>query len=239
MKKFRNSIKASFGRGSTRPNAGEPQSPGTASNIAAQPPATPGGSPSTTQAIESSGTTATASSLRESKLDLSQLPTIPEANIQPATAGVPEEPGANTHERSNTPLESAVKQTKASRSLSQLNEAIDDFRRNYEEFARKNRRYVLIDTIQLDGAFQSTNKSQDIKHAAKTFEHNVSAIMETVETKNAVINTKWTKQVGNFLAKLYPVAILSCGLTAAVAEVPSRLESIMLGIKFHAFERCS
>jgi hypothetical protein len=111
-----------------------------------------------------------------------------------------------------------TERTRASRSLLELDEAIGEFKRNYDQFANKNSRYILIEE-DLEIAFRTANKSDDIKHTAKIFEDNILTTIQIIERKRSITEGKWTHQVGGFLTKLFPVASLACGLTAAIAEV--------------------
>src|SRR5277367_4974255 len=102
------------------------------------------------------------------------------------------------------------------RESTELDKAIDQFEMNYKQFSKK---YVLIDK-DLVGAFQTATKGDDIKHTAKIFGENVLTTLKSVERKKGIARGNWINQVGQFLTKLYPLASLVCGLTAAVAEVP-------------------
>jgi hypothetical protein len=131
-----------------------------------------------------------------------------------------------------------TERTRASRSLSELDEAISEFKRNYDQFANKNSRYILIEE-DLEVAFQTANKGDDIKHTAKIFRDNVLTTIQIVERKRSITEGKWTNQVGRFLTKLFPVAAIACGLTAAIAEVYLVLLALTAGGIIHAFERSS
>ena len=131
-----------------------------------------------------------------------------------------------------------TERTRTSRSLSELDEAIDEFKRNYDHFAKKNSWYILIEE-DLEIAFQSVNKRDDIKHSAEIFGNNVSTTIRIVERKRSIAEGKWINQVGRFMTKLFPVATLACGLTAAIAEVYPTLSALTSGSIIHAFERSS
>lgn len=104
--------------------------------------------------------------------------------------------------------------TETTRASSELDQAADEFQKNYKQFSR---RYILIDK-ELESTFQNAKKGDDIKHTAKIFGDNVLTTIKTIEKKKGIIQGKWTNQVGVFLTKLYPLASLACDLTAAVAE---------------------
>jgi hypothetical protein len=97
----------------------------------------------------------------------------------------------------------------------ELNKAICDFETNYKRFSKK---YVLVDK-DLETAFQNADNHGDFRQNAKIFQANISTAINTVEKHIGIAKGKWTYQVGHFLTKLYPLARLACGLTAAAAEV--------------------
>ena len=102
----------------------------------------------------------------------------------------------------------------------ELNEAIDEFRKNYVQFSKANREYILIDD-ELENVLRDI-AAVDVKDIAKTFERNVTRTMRITERKKLLTENHWPTQVGHFLTKLYPVAKLSCSLMGAVAEVSPR-----------------
>jgi hypothetical protein len=105
--------------------------------------------------------------------------------------------------------------------LLELEEALNEFKKNYVQFAQKNRQYVLMED-ELTNIFSSDATSGDIKDTAKIFEDNIWKTVRITERRKSLTETKWTARIGQFLTKLYPVARLSCGLTAAIAEVLSQ-----------------
>ena len=102
----------------------------------------------------------------------------------------------------------------------ELNEAIDEFRKNYVQFSKANREYILIDD-ELENVLPDI-AAVYVKDIAKTFERNVTRTMRITERKKLLTENHWPTQVGHFLTKLYPVAKLSCSLMGAVAEVSPR-----------------
>lgn len=111
------------------------------------------------------------------------------------------------------------------RSIQELTEAIDEFKKNYEAFSAKNRQFFLIDT-ELQAAFQSAQEQTDIRHAAKTFSDSIWEVLHAVEKKRKMNSGKWTTKLGNALSKLYPIARLSLGLVQAIGDVYPRLNAL-------------
>lgn len=107
-----------------------------------------------------------------------------------------------------------------SRSGSELQKAIHEFKHNYRLFAQKNKQYIILDEA-LDKAFQISFETADIRDTAEVFRKHVWKTLETMETRKEKLVNKWTTKVGQFVTKLYPVARLASGLTAATAEVCS------------------
>lgn len=118
--------------------------------------------------------------------------------------------------------------SRSSRALSELEDAIRTFKLNYSQYAKKNQKYILIDD-QLEIAFPERMTPSDVQGTAEIFSDNIRKTLHVSERRKSLTETKWTSEVGQFFTKLYPVARLSCGLTAAVAEV-SPVESRFLTI---------
>jgi septation ring formation regulator EzrA len=108
--------------------------------------------------------------------------------------------------------------TRKSRSLTELADAIDKFKENYQLFANKNSQFLLIDE-DLQEAFQKAQRQDNIQRAAVTFSEGIWAALRTVEKKKKSAEGKWTTKLGNVLTKLYPVARLSLGLAANIGDV--------------------
>jgi hypothetical protein len=102
--------------------------------------------------------------------------------------------------------------------LTELTEALSNFKLHYGQFVAENNQYILIED-DLQSAFQIASANDDIKKSAKLFNEGVAVTLRAVGNKKKVSVSKWTSKVGNFLEKLYPVARLSFDLTARVAEV--------------------
>jgi hypothetical protein len=107
---------------------------------------------------------------------------------------------------------------KTSRYVSELNEAIREFKKNYVRFSKANSEYILIDD-ELENVMPDIATVGDLKQIAQTFHQNVTKTIRIKERKKSVTESHWLNQVGHFLTKLYPVAKLSCSLMGAVVEV--------------------
>ena len=101
------------------------------------------------------------------------------------------------------------------RYILELNEAINEFRKNYVQFSKANSEYILIDD-ELENAIPDIATVGDVKHIAKLFEQNVTKTIRIRQRRKKITESHWPTQVGHFLTKLYPVAKLSIG---AVPEV--------------------
>jgi hypothetical protein len=123
--------------------------------------------------------------------------------------------------------ETVSEQTRISKSQSELAEAISDFKKNYENFAMNNPRFILIDD-DLQNAFTTADAGDDVRHSAQLFGSGIKSVLRTIETKNKINESKWTTRVGNFMTKLYPVARLSLSLVEAVGNVLSNLQKILI-----------
>jgi uncharacterized protein YchJ len=111
-----------------------------------------------------------------------------------------------------------IGQSKKPTALSELDDAIKTFKWNYSQFAKKNQKYLLIDD-ELETAFPKQMTPSDVQSTADIFSATVWKTLQVSERKKSISDTKWTSEVAQFFTKLYPVARLSCGLTAAIAEV--------------------
>jgi hypothetical protein len=114
-------------------------------------------------------------------------------------------------------------ESRTHRSIRELTEAIDEFKKNYEAFSAKNRQFILIDT---EAAFQAAQEQPDIRHAAKTFSDSIWEVLHAVEKKRKMKSGRWTTKLGNALSKLYPIARLSLGLVQAIGDVYPRLNAL-------------
>jgi hypothetical protein len=109
-------------------------------------------------------------------------------------------------------------ETKLSRSESELDKASETFKKNYELFAAKNAKFLVVGD-EFQAAFTNAKATTDIKRSAQIFGDGVWSTIQAIENKQAAANIKWTSKVGNFLAKLYPVAILTMNLAVAGSDV--------------------
>lgn len=108
--------------------------------------------------------------------------------------------------------------TTVTNSVSKMMEALSKFKTHYEQFAVKNGRFILLGN-DLHSVFNEAEVHSDTKVAAQTLEYSISKVLQTIEKRNDFGKTKWTRRLGNFLRKVYPVARLSLSLIERVAEV--------------------
>ena len=135
----------------------------------------------------------------------------PAATLLTSAVQAPKSPLKTGNERIIVP-------SRISRSLTELDVAMTEFRENYELFATKNSHVLLIDN-QLNTTFHNAEASDDIRRSAQIFGDGIWAILQTMETKENSGKSGWLTKLGNFLTRLYPVAMLSLNLAAAIAEV--------------------
>jgi hypothetical protein len=102
--------------------------------------------------------------------------------------------------------------------LGELNNAAEEFRLHYQQFAKKNSDFVRTEE-ELNGAFEKAGKVQNINHSAVLFQVEVSAVLKLLERKRQLSASKWTGRLDNFLTKLYPLARLALGQMGAIAQV--------------------
>jgi len=109
-------------------------------------------------------------------------------------------------------------QQRTSRCLLELNDAINEFRKNYVRFSKANSDYLLIDD-ELDNVLPDIATVADVREVAKIFEQNVTKTIRIRGRKKLLAESHWPTQVSIFLRKLYPIAKLSCSVMDAVADV--------------------
>lgn len=117
--------------------------------------------------------------------------------------------------------ENMVMPSRISRSLTELDVAMTEFRQNYELFAKKHPDVFLLNE-EFSPAFRSAEASDDIKRSAQVFGNGIWAVLQTMEAKKNIGKSEWLTKLGTFLTKVYPVAVLSLNLTASVADVSSQ-----------------
>jgi hypothetical protein len=98
-----------------------------------------------------------------------------------------------------------------------LQEAMDEFKRNYQHFVSKNNQYITIEE-ELEGVFETHASTSDIAEILKT---RARATVDAIDAKKHERSSKWVNKVGEFFITLSPVARLACSLTAAVGQVCS------------------
>ena len=109
-------------------------------------------------------------------------------------------------------------ETRLSRSVVELYSAVETFKKNYEQFASENAKFLLIGD-EFQTSFAKATATNDIRRSAEIFGDGVWSTLRSIESKHTAANTKWTSKIGNFLAKLYPVASLTLNLAVAASGV--------------------
>ena len=116
------------------------------------------------------------------------------------------------------PTTPVTTETRLSRSVEELYSAVETFKKNYEQFAAQNTKFLLIGD-EFQTSFANATATNDIRRSAEIFGDGVWSTLRAIESKHTAANTKWTSKVGNFLAKLYPVASLTLNLAVAASGV--------------------
>jgi len=198
-KKTQAAVKSLFGRSKKSPKGDEP----TSSHSSIQ-----GGSPMAEATEDSPATTAAASLV-------SPRCSTPSEVANNGTRNGIMEPG-------NSASLTLFTQQRTSRCLSELNDAINEFRKHYVQFSKANSEYMLIDD-ELENVLPDIATVTDVREVAKIFEQNVTKTIRIKGRKKLLTESHWPTQVSLFLSKLYPIAKLSCSLMDAVAEVSQSL----------------
>jgi hypothetical protein len=138
------------------------------------------------------------------------------------------------------PTTPVTTETRLSRSVVELYSAVETFKKNYEQFAAENAKFLLIGD-EFQTSFANATATNDIKRSAEIFGDGVWSTLRAIESKHTAANTKWTSKVGNFLAKLYPVASLTLNLAVAASGVllPFSLSLLIPGRIFRTSQRRS
>ena len=110
-----------------------------------------------------------------------------------------------------------------SRALKDLKEASTVFEENYEYYIKMNPQQGIIKSDEgIQMAIDKAGKSADMKRSAKIFGNEILMTLNAMEKKTKMSDLRWTSKLGNFLSKLYPVAMLSLSFTGVIAEVLHR-----------------
>jgi hypothetical protein len=138
--------------------------------------------------------------------------------VDPATAQVTVETAPTAPDEGPREQTAASTETRMSKSISELDSAIETFKKNYELFASKNAKYLLVGD-EFQAAFAKAEVSKDLKKSAQLFGDGVWGTLQTIERKKTIEKSRWTHKLGNFLTKLYPVVSVSLQITGAISEV--------------------
>lgn len=181
-------------------------------------------SPTHSTAVNQTGTGATSNSDDHAGL-IAVPPESQSSNFDPSSPDSPAIISASAIQTPKSTLpkskEYMVVPSRISRSLTELNVAVTEFRKNYELFAKKHPDVLLFEE-EFNTAFRSAEVIDDIKCSAQSFGEGIWAVLQIMETKKSIGKSAWLTKLGTFLAKVYPVAMLSLNLSASVSEVPSR-----------------
>ena len=118
-------------------------------------------------------------------------------------------------------VDTDLKTTRVSKSLSELSDAVAKFKENYEQFAAKRRDVLLID-IDFQKALEDVEAGGAVGLAAQAFGDKIRDVMRLIETKKELSKNRWSSRLGTFITKLYPVASLSLNLVTIAAQVTSQ-----------------
>jgi hypothetical protein len=108
-----------------------------------------------------------------------------------------------------------------SKALLELRNAVAEFRENYEMFVRRNQQFLDVNS-DIYGPLAKAEKEEDINRSAEIFRNEISITLSTIERKRNLSRAKWTGRLGEFLAKLYPVARFSLAIVE-VSTIDFRL----------------
>lgn len=110
-----------------------------------------------------------------------------------------------------------MRPSRISGSLDELNDAVREFKENYEKFAAKNKQFLLLED-EFGDMLQIIESKGHFQSSAKLFEHQIQITQQAIERKQKSISL-WTNKLGTFLKKIYPVVKLSSNFIITVAEV--------------------
>jgi hypothetical protein len=111
-------------------------------------------------------------------------------------------------------------QPNISRALSELNSAVTEFKHHYEEFSKKDQRFIRVDRYSdVQKAIEKAGKEQDINRSASIFETEISAAFRVMGKNQDLSKSKWVGKLSGFMTKVYPIARLSLRLTSAIVDV--------------------
>jgi hypothetical protein len=126
-------------------------------------------------------------------------------------------------------------ETKASASdpPCELTIAASEFRQNYELFISKHRQYfILQDEIDLAARRAESERSPSI--SAEIFSERIVTFLEALQAKEASTPSHgWTRKLGTFLKKVYPIARLCIGVTSSFAEASNLEFTLLMCRQYH------
>jgi hypothetical protein len=109
----------------------------------------------------------------------------------------------------------------------ELTIAASEFKQNYELFASKHRQYIILQD-EIDLAARRAESETSASISAEIFSKRIVTFLEALQAKEEPTQSlKWTRKLGTFLQKVYPIARLCIGVTSSFAQA-SNLESTLL-----------
>ena len=110
-----------------------------------------------------------------------------------------------------------------SRAHRDLEMAVVEFQEHYERFATKNHLFMTNRNDVLF-AIQTADREHDVRISARIFGNEIVNVLRVAEETQQLSKAKWTGRLGNFLTKLYPLAMFSLRFTSVIAEVTKIVE---------------
>ena len=84
---------------------------------------------------------------------------------------------------------------------------------------------ISVSDQDLESALKDIGGSGDVRQAGQIFGNRVTDVLKLREHQKHAAEGTWTYKVGNFLAALFPLAMLSLNLTSAISGVFSNFNS--------------
>jgi hypothetical protein len=110
----------------------------------------------------------------------------------------------------------------------ELTIAASEFRQNYELFVSKHRQYITLHD-EIDLAARRADSETCASISAEIFSNRIVTVLETMQAKEETTGTrKWTRKLGAFLKKVYPIAKLCIGVTSSFAEASNLYSAFLM-----------
>jgi hypothetical protein len=116
---------------------------------------------------------------------------------------------------------------------SELTIAALEFRQNYELFTSKHRQYITLQD-EIDLAARRAESETNPGISAEIFSKRIVTFLEAVQAKEeSTPSHKWTRKLGTFLKKVYPIAKLCIGVTSSFAEASNLEFTLLICRQYH------